>query len=44
VLLACKKVDDLLKRNVELYWQGQAGNKVSKARDILESLEERIAG
>ncbi|MHC4213391.1 MAG: chromosomal replication initiator protein DnaA [Planctomycetota bacterium] len=44
VLLACKKVDDLLKRNAELYWQGQAGNKVSKARTILESLEESIAG
>jgi chromosomal replication initiator protein len=44
VLLACKKVDDLLKRNAELYWQGPAGNKVSKARAILDSLEESIAG
>ena len=44
VLLACKKIDDLVKRNVELYWQGSSGNKVSKARAIIESLEESIAG
>jgi chromosomal replication initiator protein len=44
VLLACKKVDGLIKSNAELYWQGPSGNKVSKARTILESLEESIAG
>ena len=44
VLLACKKIEDLVKRNAELYWQGPSGNKVSKARATIESLEESLAG
>ncbi|MHC4644741.1 MAG: chromosomal replication initiator protein DnaA [Planctomycetota bacterium] len=44
VLLACRKVDELIKQNAELYWRGPAGNKVSKARVILANLEESIAG
>ena len=44
VLLACKKIEDTLKRNVELRWHGPAGNKISKARTILARLEEAIAG
>jgi chromosomal replication initiator protein len=39
VLMACKKIDDFLKRNVELNWNGPAGNKVCKARTILAQLE-----
>ncbi|MBN1806405.1 MAG: chromosomal replication initiator protein DnaA [Sedimentisphaerales bacterium] len=39
VLMACKKIEDMLKRNVELNWQGPAGNKVCKARTIISQLE-----
>jgi chromosomal replication initiator protein len=43
VLLACKKIDDMIKRNAELHWQGPAGNKVSKTRTVLDQLEESIS-
>jgi len=42
VLLACKKIEELLKQNAELHWQGLAGNKVCKARTILTQLEASI--
>ncbi len=44
VLLACKKIEEQIKRNAELRWQGPAGNKISKARTILARLEDSIAG
>jgi len=44
VLLACKKVEGLIKQNAQLHWLGPAGNKVSKARTILTNLEESISG
>ena len=43
VLLACKRIESLLERNAELFWNGPAGNKVSKARNILVQLESSIA-
>jgi chromosomal replication initiator protein len=39
VLMACKKIEDMLKRNVELNWRGPDGNKLCKARTILAQLE-----
>ena len=42
VLLACKKVEQLLKQNAELHWHGPTGNRVAKARTILTGLEEEI--
>jgi len=42
VLLACKKIEELLKKNAELHWQGPAGNKVCKARTILTQLEDSL--
>jgi len=42
VLMACKNIEDLLKRNVELHWMTDTGNKVSKARTVLNRLEESI--
>jgi chromosomal replication initiator protein len=42
VLLACKKIEEKLKKNAELHWQGLAGNKVCKARTILAQLEAGI--
>jgi chromosomal replication initiator protein len=44
VLLACKKIEDHLKRNAELRWNGPAGNKIAKARTILASLEQTVSG
>jgi len=43
VLLACKRIEDLLQKDAELYWNGPAGNKVSKARTVLNNLEESIS-
>ncbi len=42
VLLACKKIEELLKKNAELHWQGPTGNKVCKARTIITQLEAGI--
>jgi chromosomal replication initiator protein len=42
VLLACKKIDELLKRNAELHWHGTTGNKVMKAKTVLAQLEASI--
>ena len=44
VLLACKKVEDRVKRNLELNWASPAGNKVARAKTILANLEESISG
>ena len=43
VLLACKKIEEMTKRNAELRWQGPAGNKVSKTKTVLAQLEESIS-
>ena len=43
VLLACRKIEDQLKANAELYWTGPTGNKVAKAKTILANLEESIS-
>jgi chromosomal replication initiator protein len=43
VLLACKKVEDLIKRDADLHWHDAAGNKIAKARTVLAQLEESIA-
>jgi chromosomal replication initiator protein len=42
VLVACKKVEELLARDAEVNWQGPNGNKVAKARTILAQLEDGI--
>jgi chromosomal replication initiator protein len=42
VLMACKKIEDMLKRNVELNWRGPAGNKVCKAKTILAQIETEL--
>ncbi len=43
VLLACKKVKEQIRQNVELNWHGPAGNKISKARTVLARIEESIS-
>jgi chromosomal replication initiator protein len=43
VLLACKRIESLLERNAEIYWNGPVGNKVAKARVVLSKLEQSIS-
>jgi hypothetical protein len=43
VLLACKKIEELMKKNGELSWHGPTGNKISKARTVFAQLEKSIA-
>ncbi len=43
VLLACRKIDDILKRNAEINWTGPNGNKIAKAATVLTQLEESIS-
>ena len=43
VLLACQTVEDYIARNAELLWDGPTGNRVAKAKTILEHLENSIS-
>jgi len=42
VLLACKKVEELISRNADLHWLSPTGNKVAKARTVFDQLEASI--
>ncbi|MBP7052455.1 MAG: chromosomal replication initiator protein DnaA [Phycisphaerae bacterium] len=42
VLVACKKIEEMLERDAEVHWDGPHGNKVAKAREIVARLEESI--
>jgi chromosomal replication initiator protein len=42
VLVACKKIEELLQRDAEIHWDGPNGNKLAKARAILAQLETSI--
>jgi chromosomal replication initiator protein len=43
VLLACKRIEELIEKNSDLRWRGRSGNKISKARAVLSELEESIS-
>ena len=43
VLLACKKIEEMIERNAEIRWQGSAGNKISKTRTVLAKLQDNIS-
>ena len=43
VLMACRKVDDLLSRNADVRWDSPAGNRIAKARAILTQLQDALA-
>ena len=43
VLLACRKVEDMLEKNIDLHWQSPSGNKVSKAKSVINQLEKSIS-
>ena len=42
VLVACKKIDEFLKGDAEVHWEGPNGNKIAKTRTVLAHLEENI--
>jgi len=44
VLMACRKIEELLKRNAELNWQGPNGNRIARTKTILAELEQAICG
>lgn len=43
VLVACKKIEDLVHRDAELHWEGPTGNRVAKAKAVLTDLESCIS-
>jgi chromosomal replication initiator protein len=43
VLMACKKIEEVLRRDADLNWPGPNGNKCVKARSILADLEACIS-
>lgn len=43
VLIACKKVDEMLTCDEETHWQSPHGNKVARTRAILAQLEDNIS-
>jgi chromosomal replication initiator protein len=42
VLVACKKIEELLGHDAELNWEGPHGNKVARTKAILAHLEDSI--
>jgi chromosomal replication initiator protein len=44
VLLACKRIGEMIKKNSDVHWQCSTGNKVVKARMVIAHLEESISG
>ncbi|MCI0499627.1 MAG: chromosomal replication initiator protein DnaA [Planctomycetales bacterium] len=42
-ILACRKIDDALKTNAELKWRSAVGWHIKPAREILETLVEKIS-
>ncbi len=43
VLLACRKIEEMVQRNAELRWLSEAGNRIAKAKTVLTQLEESIS-
>lgn len=43
VLLACRKIEDMVNRNAEVRWLSEAGNRVSRAKTVLTQLQESIS-
>lgn len=43
VLLACRRIEELVERNAEMRWSSPAGNKITKAKTVLNQLEKSIS-
>jgi chromosomal replication initiator protein len=44
VLMACRKVEQMLQRDEDIHWQSPTGNRVAKARSVLSDLEACMVG
>jgi chromosomal replication initiator protein len=44
VILACRKVDDMVARNLDVNWRSSVGNRIMKAQLIIEKLIAVVAG
>jgi len=44
VLLACKKIEEMIKKNSDVHWLSSVGNKVIKTKTVIAQLEESISG
>jgi chromosomal replication initiator protein len=42
VLMACRKVEELIGRNAEIKWDSPAGNRVAKARTVLAEIGDSL--
>jgi chromosomal replication initiator protein len=42
VLMACRKVDELLASDKEVRWNGPGGNRIAKARTILSQIQDTL--
>jgi len=43
VLLACKNIEDMIRQNAQVQWNGPTGNRVAKTKTILAHLEQTIS-
>lgn len=43
VLVACKKVEEMLARDEEIHWQSPHGNRIARTRAILAQLEDTLS-
>jgi chromosomal replication initiator protein len=43
VLVACKKIEDMLRQDSELHWCGPTGNRVARAKVTLMALETNLS-
>jgi chromosomal replication initiator protein len=43
VILACRRIEDFVKRNAQVKWRGPAGIRLEKARNVLEQLIESVS-
>jgi chromosomal replication initiator protein len=43
VLLACRKIEEMIQRNAELRWLSETGNRIAKAKTVVAQLEESIS-
>jgi chromosomal replication initiator protein len=43
VLLACRKVEDMIEKNSDIHWDGPSGNKASKVKAVITQLEKSIS-
>ena len=43
VILACRKIEDFIKRNATINWKGPGGNRLGNAREIAAQLQDNVS-